>query len=53
MLAILLDPKGDVLKRGNDSTQYNHYSLLRTVEDNWGLGSLGRHDATATPIALA
>jgi hypothetical protein len=38
---------------GNDCTQYNHYSLLRTVEDNWGLGNLGRHDATATPIALS
>lgn len=27
---------------------YNHYSLLRTIED--GLGSLGRDDSTAAPI---
>ena len=26
---------------------YNHYSLLRTVEDNFGLGSLGTNDAAA------
>jgi len=32
----------------SDNTAYNHYSLLRTVEDNWNLGNLGRHDATAT-----
>ncbi|KAI8873383.1 phosphoesterase [Ramicandelaber brevisporus] len=33
-----------------DSTPYNHYSLLRTIEDNWSLGNLGRNDATATPF---
>ena len=27
-----------------DSTYYTHYSLLSTVEANWGLGSLGRGD---------
>jgi phospholipase C len=26
---------------------YDHYSLLRTVEENFGLGSLGRNDVTA------
>lgn len=30
-----------------DNTQYNHFSLLRTVEDNWNLGTLGRYDTTA------
>eukprot|EP01120_Amphizonella_sp_Union-15-10_P012329 TRINITY_DN5453_c0_g2_i1.p1 TRINITY_DN5453_c0_g2~~TRINITY_DN5453_c0_g2_i1.p1 ORF type:complete len:307 (-),score=60.37 TRINITY_DN5453_c0_g2_i1:72-935(-) len=30
-----------------DDTPYTHYSLLRTVEDNFGLGSLGRNDAQA------
>jgi hypothetical protein len=28
---------------------YNHYSLLRSIEDNWSLGSLRRNDATARP----
>ncbi|KAF8589088.1 hypothetical protein K439DRAFT_1658077 [Ramaria rubella] len=27
-----------------DSTYYTHYSLLSTVQANWGLGSLGRGD---------
>ncbi|KAI9597709.1 phosphoesterase family-domain-containing protein [Syncephalis fuscata] len=30
-----------------DNTEYNHYSLLRTVEDNWNLGTLGRKDVKA------
>ena len=29
---------------------YNHYSLLRTIEDILALGTLGRHDAAAEPI---
>jgi hypothetical protein len=35
-----------------DATLYNHYSLLRTTQLLFGLGSLGRGDATATPIVL-
>ncbi|KAI8614215.1 phosphoesterase family-domain-containing protein [Chytriomyces sp. MP71] len=31
-----------------DKTKLNHYSLLRTVEDNWDLGNLGRKDVDAT-----
>ncbi|RIB13744.1 phosphoesterase family-domain-containing protein [Gigaspora rosea] len=31
----------------NDTTHYSHYSYLRTVEDNWNLGSLGRNDSNA------
>jgi hypothetical protein len=27
--------------------QYNHYSLLKTVEKNWNLGTLGRNDDDA------
>jgi len=34
----------------NDGASYNHYSLLRTIEDNWQLGNLGRNDAQATPF---
>lgn len=42
---------GDTVKTGlRDNTRYNHYSLLRTIEDNFELGNLGREDATATPI---
>ena len=29
-----------------DHTPYNHYSLLRTIEDNWGLGHLGHSGDT-------
>ncbi|RWA13173.1 hypothetical protein EKO27_g1939 [Xylaria grammica] len=30
-----------------DSTRYNHYSLTKTVEDNWALGNLGQNDVNA------
>jgi acid phosphatase len=30
---------------------YNHYSLLATVESIFGLGNLGRNDATASPMS--
>jgi len=41
---------GGVIKPGTkDNTRYDHYSLLRTVEVNWGLNDLGRNDKTATP----
>jgi hypothetical protein len=30
-----------------DHTPYNHYSLLTTIEDNWGLGHLGHAGDTA------
>lgn len=31
-------------------TPYNHYSLLRTVEEQWGLAPLAAGDAAATPM---
>lgn len=41
---------GDMLQAGTVRNEpYNHYSLLRTIEDNFGLGTLGRNDASATP----
>ena len=41
---------GDFLEAGTINSQpVNHYSLLRTIEDNFGLGSLKRHDAMARP----
>ncbi|MGZ3722853.1 MAG: alkaline phosphatase family protein [Bdellovibrionales bacterium] len=33
------------------NTSYNHYSLLRTLEDIYGTGNLGREDAKAAPIS--
>jgi phospholipase C len=39
---------GQMVKAGaTNSTRYDHYSLLRTVEDNFGLPTLGREDAKA------
>jgi phospholipase C len=43
---------GDSVAPGSTSNAaYDHYSLLRTVEDGLGLGTLGQNDARATPIA--
>lgn len=37
--AVLLSPK---LKPGSiDNTSYDHFSLLRSIEDNWGVSHLG------------
>ncbi|KAI8329924.1 phosphoesterase family-domain-containing protein [Chlamydoabsidia padenii] len=36
----------------SDNTKYNHYSLLKTIEDNWDLGNLGEGDAKAVGISL-
>lgn len=42
---------GQNVRPGSTSAaHYDHYSLLRTVEDMLGLGRLGRGDATAPPI---
>jgi len=30
-----------------NGTRYNHYSLTKTVERNWNLGSLGQNDVGA------
>lgn len=43
---------GDQVKVGAESAQeFNHYSLLRTLEDGFGVGNLGRQDATANPFS--
>jgi hypothetical protein len=44
---------GDMVKPGVDSKHYDHYNLLRTIEDNFGLGTLGAQDATSVPIVDA
>jgi hypothetical protein len=49
VLALLLGGAVPSRARGTtDSTYYTHYSLLSTVEANWGLGSLGRGDTNKT-----
>ena len=50
IFTILLGPL--VPKHAVNDSPYNHFSLLRTVEDNFGVGNLGRRDANAVPIAL-
>ncbi|MGZ4428053.1 MAG: alkaline phosphatase family protein [Nocardioidaceae bacterium] len=43
--AIIVSPQGE---RGTvDATPYNHYSLLTTIEDNWGMRHLGHAGDTA------
>ena len=41
---------GDFLQPGNvNSEPVNHYNLLRSIEDNFSLGTMKRHDETAKP----
>lgn len=43
---------GQMVRVGStDSTRYTHYSLLRTIENNFRLGTLNRNDASAIPFA--
>jgi hypothetical protein len=48
---------GDMVKPANQqdpkalAKPYNHYSVLRTIEDNFGLEPLTANDRNATPIA--
>lgn len=38
---------GDMISPGVETEGYNHYSLLRTIEENFELGNLGKNDADA------
>jgi hypothetical protein len=50
VLTILI---GDMIQNGTENSNcYHHYSLLRLVEDNWDLGTLGRNDADFDAIDL-
>lgn len=43
---------GEPIKPGSvNNTRYTHYDLLRTIEDNFKLGNLGREDAKASFIS--
>jgi hypothetical protein len=45
---------GDMLDAGTTRYEpFNHYSLLRTIELNFGIGSLERNDASAAPYWFA
>lgn len=41
---------GGMVKPGQYSPNYNHYNVLRTIEDNFGLGTLADGDGSARPI---
>ncbi|RKP12706.1 phosphoesterase family-domain-containing protein [Piptocephalis cylindrospora] len=49
---VLLGPAAKALAGYEDPNPYTHYSLLRTIEDNWNLGTLGRADLQAVPFVL-
>ena len=42
---------GNMVKEGGrEDKRLNHYDVLRTIEDNFAIGSLHAHDDKATPI---
>ncbi len=41
---------GDMVKTGEVTEAYTHYSVLRTIEDNFGLPPLNSGDSNAEPI---
>jgi len=44
---------GDMVKNQPVDKEYNHYSVLRTIEDNFGLLPLNSGDASSPPITEA
>jgi hypothetical protein len=44
---------GDMVKSQTVGREYNHYSVLKTIEDNFGLPTLNSGDASAAPITEA
>lgn len=54
VLAMLLGSAvPDSLVGTTNSTKFSHYSLSKTAEDNWDLGSLGKNDVDAVSLATA
>jgi len=43
----------EIWLRTNDRQEYNHYSVLRMIEDNFSLPQLNSGDANAAPITEA
>jgi len=49
---IVISPKYGATGGFRSATPHNHYSLLRTIEDAWGLELLGHaKDAAITPMS--
>src|SRR5713226_3603329 len=44
---------GDMVKNRTVDKEYNHYSVLKTIEDNFGLPPLNSGDMNAAPITEA
>lgn len=44
---------GDMVEKGVEPGHYDHYNLLRTIEDNFGVGTLGAQDAASDSIVDA
>ena len=44
---------GDMVKNQTVDKEYNHYSVLKTIEDNFGLPPLNSGDANEAPITEA
>ena len=40
----------NVVVNSTDNTNFDHYSLLKTIEQNWSLGNLGTNDVSAVPF---
>ncbi|ORX57666.1 hypothetical protein DM01DRAFT_1284326 [Hesseltinella vesiculosa] len=36
----------------SSNNRYDHYSILKTIEENWDLGSLGENDVGAVPFSF-
>lgn len=54
VLALLLGSAvPDGLVGTTNSTYFSHYSLSKTAQENWGLGSLGKNDVDAASLAAA
>lgn len=52
VLAVLLGSAvSDTFVGTTNSTRFNHYSLSKTAEDNWGLGNLGKNDVGAVSLS--
>jgi len=52
VFTVMFGPVVDAWKGRKDNRSYSHYSLLRTIEENWSLGSLGRNDKNARVFNL-
>ena len=44
---------GDMVRPGRIDGSYNHFNVLRTIEDNFGLQPMGEGDKRARPIGAA